>query len=38
MDLGTAQYLDVATGQLHHRSVLLRKLSRSRGSYKDKGA
>ena len=38
VDLGTAQYLDTATGQLHHRSVLLRKLSRGRGSHKDKGA
>ena len=41
VDLASAQYLDIATGQLHPRSVLLRKLSKTRSrdrSDKDKGA
>ena len=39
MDMSTAVYLDVATGELKERTALLRKLgkTRSRENSKDKG-
>jgi hypothetical protein len=35
LDLGTAQYLDTATGQLRPRAELLKKLGKSRSRDRD---